>query len=84
MMDLTDKSFVMQTMLTCIGNKRKLVKNITDIINSIDFNKEKINIVDGFAGSSVVSRELSYFADNIYINDLEFYSYIMAHGFLKK
>lgn len=84
MMDLTDKSFVMQTMLTCIGNKRKLVKNITDIINSIDFNKEKINIVDGFAGSSVVSRELSYFADNIYINDLEFYSYIMAYGFLKK
>ena len=77
--------FVYQTMLTCIGNKRKLVKNIRKIvedeIKSV-LGKNKLNIVDGFAGSSVVSRELSYVADTIYINDLEYYSYLMAQCYL--
>jgi adenine-specific DNA-methyltransferase len=76
--------YVYQTMLTCIGNKRKLVKYIRDIIDElrITLNKDKLNIVDGFAGSSVVSRELSYIADNIYTNDLEYYSYLMAYCYL--
>ena len=77
-------SFVFQTMLTCIGNKRKLVANIRAIMDDIRtlLSKEKLNIVDGFAGSSVVSRELSYIADDLYTNDLELYSYLMAHCYL--
>lgn len=80
----THDNYVYQTMLTCIGNKRKLVKNIKDIIDElrISLNKDKLNIVDGFAGSSVVSRELSYIANNIYTNDLEYYSYLMAYCYL--
>jgi len=77
--------FVYQTMLTCIGNKRKLVKNIRKIVEEKIkdvLGKNKLNIVDGFAGSSVVSRELSYVADTIYINDLEYYSYLMAQCYL--
>ena len=75
-------NYVYQTMLTCIGNKRKLVKNIRNIVEEISVlvNKNKLNIVDGFAGSSVVSRELSYIADSIYTNDLEYYSYLL-YGF---
>ena len=78
--------FVYQTMLTCIGNKRKLVKNIRNIVEEVKLllNKTKLNIVDGFAGSSVVSRELSYIADNIYTNDLEYYSYLMGYCYLVK
>lgn len=78
--------FVFQTMLTCIGNKRKLVNNISSIIDELRqiLGKDKLNIVDGFAGSSVVSRELSYFADNLYVNDLEYYSYLMAYCYLVK
>jgi len=77
-------SFVYQTMLTCIGNKRKLVSNIRAIIDEIRqiLSKDKLNIVDGFAGSSVVSRELSDVADNLYTNDLELYSYLMAYCYL--
>ena len=76
--------FVFQTMLTCIGNKRKLVKYITNIVNDVRkiLNKDKLNIVDGFAGSSVVSRELSYLSNNLYTNDLELYSYLMAQCYL--
>jgi adenine-specific DNA-methyltransferase len=77
--------FVFQTMLTCIGNKRKLVSNISSIMDEVRtlLSKEKLNIVDGFAGSSVVSRELSFIADNLYTNDLELYSYLMACCYLQ-
>jgi adenine-specific DNA-methyltransferase len=76
--------FVYQTMLTCIGNKRKLVPYIRKIIDDVRniLSKDKLNIVDGFAGSSVVSRELSYVADNLYTNDMELYSYLMAYCYL--
>jgi len=80
----TKMEYVLQTMLTCIGNKRKFVTNIYQIIKeiSIILEKPKLNMVDGFSGSSVVSRELSYLSDNLYVNDLEYYSYLMAHCYL--
>ena len=78
-------AFVMQNMLTCIGNKRKLVSNIFDIVNNLakTLGKSKLNIVDGFSGSSVVSRQLSYIANNLYSNDLELYAYLMSLCYLK-
>jgi adenine-specific DNA-methyltransferase len=84
MKDDSSDEYVYQTMLTCIGNKRKLVKNIRNIVEEIRvlLNKGKLNIVDGFAGSSVVSRELSYISDNIYTNDLEYYAYLMSYCYL--
>ena len=82
--DESSDAYVYQTMLTCIGNKRKLVKNIRAIVEEIKttLQKETLNIVDGFAGSSVVSRELTYVADHLYTNDLEYYSYLMAYCYL--
>lgn len=82
----TDDVFIHQTMMTCIGNKRKLVKNIYGILNELCsiLSKKKLNIVDGFTGSTVVSRVLSNIADNLYSNDLEYYSYLMAQCYLIK
>ena len=82
--DEDKNNFVYQTMLTCIGNKRKLVSHIRDIVDEVRtiLSKDKLNIVDGFAGSSVVSRELSYLSDNLYTNDMELYSYLMAYCYL--
>ncbi len=79
-----ESSFVHQTMLTCIGNKRKLVSNIREIVDEVRgiLQKDRLNIVDGFAGSTVVSRELSFVAQNLYTNDLELYSYLMAQCYL--
>ena len=81
---MNHNEFVNQCMLTCIGNKRRLLKNIVDTIGELKIDKPKLNIFDGFAGSSVVSRELSQFADNLYVNDLEPYSYAMAHCYFKR
>ena len=79
--EIANTDYVFQPMLTCIGNKRKLVPHIKDIIQKHvmqPLEKEKINIVDGFAGSSVVSRALTYCANNLYSNDMELYSYLMS------
>jgi len=84
---MSNNDFTHQTMLTCIGNKRKLISNIEGIIEHNilpKLQKDKITVFDGFAGSSVVSRSLSQFADIIHTNDLEPYSSIMARCFLKK
>jgi len=78
------KNYIMQPMMTCIGNKRKLINNIEDIIIDIKKieNKDKLNIMDGFVGSGVVSRMLSYHSNKLITNDLELYSYIMADCYL--
>jgi len=78
------ENFIFQTMLTCLGNKRKLLTNIVGIIDTIRkrIGKSKLNIVDGFAGSSVVSRALAHMSDHIYTNDLEMYSYLMAKCYM--
>ena len=81
-----DKNFVNQNMMTCIGNKRKLLSNIESIINEIKIilKKDKLNIFDAFSGSSVVARMLSYHSNILITNDLELYSYIMCKAYLKK
>jgi adenine-specific DNA-methyltransferase len=82
---MSEEAFVTQTMLTCLGNKRKLVKGIDEIVREIvaSLGKKTITIVDGFAGSTVVSRQLAYSADILYANDLERYSYLMCQCYLQ-
>lgn len=76
--------YVHQNMITYIGNKRKLVSHICDIVTNIskDLKKDKLDIVDGFCGSTVVARSFVKYSKNLYTNDLELYSYLMAICFL--
>ena len=80
-----ENRFVMQTMLTCLGNKRLLVDNIYDIVDNLrkKIGKDKLAIMDGFSGSAVVSRKLSYLSSKIYANDLEQYAYLIAKSSLE-
>jgi len=81
-----DESFIFQKMISYIGNKRRLIPEIEEIIQEISktLDKPKLNLFDGFAGSSVVSRLFTKYANNLYSNDMEPYSYIMNHCFLVK
>ena len=76
--------YVFQTMLTCIGNKRKLIGGIRTVVDEVCdlLKKDKLNIVDGFSGSSVVSRELTYVSNTLWSNDAELYSYLMSKCYL--
>jgi adenine-specific DNA-methyltransferase len=74
--------FVHQPMITCIGNKRKLVGWIRGIVEllRVRCGKDRLVVVDGFAGSTVVSRALLSLTSRLYVNDFERYSAIMAQA----
>ena len=80
----SDDSFVFQTMLTCIGNKRKLVKHIVSICEELreKIGKQTLHIMDGFTGSGVVARSVMHLCNTISTNDMELYAQIMSHCFL--
>ena len=79
-----DETFINQKMITYLGNKRKLIPEIEAIVQQIskELNKEKLNIFDAFAGSSVVSRLFTKYSEILYSNDIELYSYIINYCFL--
>lgn len=72
------QDFVHQTMLTCLGNKRALVDEIWKIADGVreKLGKDKLVVMDGFSGSSVVGRKLSALASKVYANDMERYAYM--------
>jgi adenine-specific DNA-methyltransferase len=82
---LPESDYVLQPMITYIGNKRKLVPWIMDIIEQLvnKFNINNVRIMDGFAGSGVVSRALMSISHQLYSNDIEYYSYILLRCFLE-
>ena len=80
---MTD-TFIHQKMITYLGNKRKLIPEIESILQEVcqTLKKKKLNLFDGFAGSSVVSRLFTKYANHLYSNDLELYSLIMNQCFI--
>jgi adenine-specific DNA-methyltransferase len=82
---LTESDFVLQPMITYIGNKRKLVPWIMEVVEEIcsELRTQKLHILDGFAGSGVVSRALMPFCSQLHSNDMEYYSYILLRCFLE-
>ena len=75
--------FVLQPMFTYLGNKRKLLDFIERTVTEI-FGQDKIRILDGFTGSTVVARMLASHASEIHTNDLEMYSLMAAKCFLER
>ena len=71
--------FVQQPMITYIGNKRKLVGVIEDVVKRL---QPKV-CVDAFSGSGVVSRMLLGHCEKLFVNDLEKYCEVLSHCFLK-
>ena len=75
--------FVLQPMFTYLGNKRKLLDFIERTVVEI-FGDDKIRILDGFTGSTVVARMLASHASELHTNDLEMYSLMAAKCFLER
>lgn len=77
--------FIYQPMITYIGNKRKLIPWICDIVKEITglLGKDRLSVFDGFAGSGVVSRALLQYSSKLFTNDIEYYSYIVLSGLIK-
>lgn len=82
---ILESEFVLQPMITYIGNKRKLVPWIMEVIEEISsvLGKEKLVALDGFAGSGVVSRALMSLCSQLHSNDMEYYSFVLLKCFLE-
>ncbi len=79
-----DKKYLQKQILTYMGNKRKLVKNIEEIILLIEKEfGEKINSIgEGFSGSGIVSRLLKSKCNKLYVNDIAGYSKTLNECYL--
>ena len=83
---MSEQDYYSKQIITYLGNKRKFISKIDEVIKRIkrDLNKDKINIGEGFSGSGVVSR---LFKNRIkggkfYVNDLSSYSKILNECYL--
>ena len=76
--------FFKQQILTYMGNKRKLIENIDNIISLIeqDFGEKIDSIGEGFSGSGIVSRLLKTKCNFLYVNDIAGYSYTLNSCYL--
>lgn len=79
-----NNNFLTEQIITYIGNKRKLLTQINDEIIKLKYTlqKDKVDIGDLFSGSGIVSRLFKQHANNLYVNDLEDYSYIINACYL--
>ena len=70
--------------ITYMGNKRKLLPIISDIIDNIktELGYAELTIGDGFAGSGIVSRLFKTKAQTLYTNDLAGYSKTLNECYL--
>lgn len=70
-----NEAFLTEQIITYIGNKRALLSFIETAVNVVKekTGKDKLDIVDIFSGSGVVSRFFKQHASVLYANDLEDY-----------
>ncbi len=85
---LANEAYVKQPMITMIGNKRKLVGGIYSVVQDVwraCGGERRLRVLDGFAGSGVVSRMLvsSPEVGTVFSNDLETYSRLCGECYLK-
>lgn len=80
---MSKKEYLSSHLITYIGNKRKLVKEIEkEIIKIKDMFGRNISSLDGFSGSGVVARMLKYHSGIVFVNDMEPYSYVINQCYL--
>lgn len=76
--------FLTTQIITYLGNKRALIKNIEDEVLSIakECSKEKLICADLFAGSGIVARMMKKHSEKLIVNDLEKYSALINSCYL--
>ena len=79
---MTD-AYLHSQIMTYMGNKRKFLPVIGEIISSIELElQRKLNIGEGFSGTGIVSRLFKTRAHHLYVNDLAGYSETLSQCYL--
>jgi adenine-specific DNA-methyltransferase len=76
--NVENEDFLRSQLITCIGNKRKLLPFIEIGIREAMYKlgKERIDFLDLFSGSGVVAQMARKYSRVLHCNDLELYSYV--------
>ena len=76
--------YLTNQIITYMGNKRKLLSKIEEILHTIkeEINEPNLTIGDGFSGSGIVSRLFKQHAKELYTNDIADYSETLNKCFL--
>lgn len=76
--------FFSSHLITYIGNKRRLLPFLYEGFSRVRdrVGKDKLTILDGFAGSGASARLLKAFASDLYVNDLEDYAETINRAYL--
>ena len=79
-----NNDFLTTQIITYLGNKRLLISNIENEVNTISrrLQKEKMICADIFSGSGIVARMLKKHSDTLIVNDLENYSSVINSCYL--
>ncbi len=79
-----NEDYLTTQIITYIGNKRSLLGFIGDAVDEVKarLKKDKLDIVDIFSGSGIVSRYLKQHSSKLIANDLEEYAYVINKCYL--
>ena len=79
-----NEEYLTTQIITYIGNKRSLLDFIGDAVKEVKkkLRKDKLDIIDIFSGSGIVSRYLKQYSSKLIANDLEEYSYVINECYL--
>lgn len=83
---MSEQDYYSKQIITYLGNKRKFISKIDEVIKRIktDLGVEKINIGEGFSGSGVISRLFKnrVKGGKLFVNDISSYSKILNDCYL--
>lgn len=79
-----EKQYLSKQIITYMGNKRKILPHIENILLDIkqQLHKDELVCGDGFSGSGVVSRLMKLHSKTLYVNDIAGYSKTLNLCFL--
>ena len=80
----TTEKYLKSQIITYMGNKRKLLTQIGDIVDLVKYELgcQRLKTADAFAGSGIVSRLLKNKSDVLLTNDISSYSKTLNHCYL--
>lgn len=79
-----DERFLKDQLITYIGNKRSLLHTLDQALKRVRkrLGRDKLRILDAFAGSGVVSRFFKQYAELLISNDIERYAKVIGDCYL--
>ena len=77
-------NFLKRQIITYMGNKRKFISVIGNIVDNVkmELNTDNLVLADGFSGSGIIARLFKIKGDSLHVNDIAGYSETLNQCYL--